>query len=1022
MVLGEATIRFSVLGPLEISDGDEQIAVRAAKQQVLLAVLLCEANTPVSAERLVDLLWAESAPKTAPENLRLYVYHLRRALGDPQRIDRRPGGYALTVHSGELDVHRFETLAREGEAALAAGDPSRAAAVLSEGLALWRGPAYAGLDEVELLRDEAARLEERRRAALEARIEADLALGRHRELVAELSSLVARHPLVEGLRGQLMLALYRTGRQAEALAVYRDGRRLLADELGLEPGAGLRHLEQAILTGDPSVGPAEAAIAVTTTPGAPVPRLLCADVTDFVGRDEQLDELDRLVPETAGRVPQTDGGAVAIVGTPGVGKTALAVHWAHRSSDRFPDGQLYLNLRGYSSGAPVEPVEALAVFLRALGVPAEQVPVEVDEAAGLYRSLLAGRRMLVLLDNACSPDQIRPLLPGAPGCFALITSRDRLSGLMARHGVGRLSLDVLGQSESQALLVRILGEERVSAEPSAAAALARACARLPLALRITAANLVDDPYRSIADEVKELTLGSPLAALEIAGDEDAAVRAAFDLSYTRLTGDAQRLFRLLGLVPGPDVTAPAAASLTGTPVGSVARLLGRLAGAHLIEQYAPGRYALHDLLRVYAAERAHQDDPAAERDAATTRLYEHYLGRADAAARLLYPEKLRLPFDGPVLEAFDDRDQALAWFDAESSTLVAAVTQPPPPVPGRWIWLLADIMRGYVSMRSHPEKWLAVASAGLAAAQAAGDVQAQAITHLSLAYLRTRQGDHAVAADHYGQTLRLSRQAGWLSGQAAALGTLGTTCWLAGRLGDAVSYLRESLALDQETGRFGGQATTLANLGLVCFEQGRLADARAHLAGSLVLTRQFSSRSAEAIVLGNLGVVLHGLGRTDEALDHLAQSVSAHREAGDHRREAEYLAHLASVHCDAGDLAKARELADTALTMATDSGEPRYEAMALNALAEIERRLGDHAGAGDHFRDALLRSRTAVNRYSEVEALIGIATTASHAMEHGAARMYSQLAISLAHLSGYRLLERRARAVAAEDSLTSLPA
>ncbi len=1019
----ETAIRFSVLGPLEISTDEGPVALRAAKQQALLAVLLCEANRPVSMERLIDLLWTASPPRTAQENLRLYVYHVRRALDGPDRIERRSPGYALTVHDGELDADRFEELARQGEAALAAGDPTLAAAVLAEGLALWRGPAYAGLGELDLLRDAAARLAERRRAVLEARIEADLALGRHREIVAELTGLVAEFPLVEGLRGQLMLALYRSGRQAEALGSYRDGRRLLADELGLEPGPELRRLEQAILTGDPSVGPAGRAPiqAANPAPGAPVPHLLCGDVTDFVGRGEQLAELDRLVAAPGAGTPASpdatascDAATVAIVGTPGVGKTALAVHWAHRSAERFPDGQLYLNLRGYSAGAPVEPVEALAVFLRALGVPAEQVPVDVDEAAGLYRTLLAGRRMLVLLDNACSADQVRPLLPGAPGCLAVITSRDRLSGLLARHGARRLSLDVLSQPESHALLTRILGPDRMAAEPDAATALARACAHLPLALRITAANLVDDPYRSIADEVSELTHGSPLTALEIAGDEDAAVRAAFDLSYARLTEDAQRLFRLLGLVPGPDLTAPAAARLTDAPAASVGRLLGRLAGAHLIEQHGPGRYAFHDLLRVYAAERAHQHESAPERAAAITRLYEHYLYRADAAARLLYPEKLRLPLPAGPAGDFDfaDREQALAWFDTESATLVAAVTEPPPQLPGRWAWLLADVMRGYVSLRSHPEKWLAVANAGLAAAQAADDAQAQAITHLSLAYLHTRQGGHAVAVDHYSRTLQLSKQAGWLSGQAAALGTLGTTCWLAGRLDEAVAYLHESLALDRETGRLGGQGATLANLGLVCFEQGRLEDAHAHLAESLALTRQHSSQTAVGIVSGNLGVVLQALGRLDEARSHLAESVSLHRAAADDRREAEYLAHLASVHCAAGELATARDLAETALTMAADSGEPRYEAMALNSLAEIERCLGEHARSGERHRDALLLARTAENRYSEVEALIGIAAAAVEAGDTGGARAYSQQAGTMARQSGYRLLEARARTVA----------
>jgi hypothetical protein len=392
---------------------------------------------------------------------------------------------------------------------------------------------------------------------------------------------------------------------------------------------------------------------------------LPADVTAFTGRRRQLEALDGLLESGA------DTTAVvisAIAGTAGVGKTGLAVHWAHRVRDRFPDGQLYVNLRGYAPTPPASPLEALAGVLRALGVAAEQVPVETEQAAGLYRTLLADKRMLVLLDNARDPDQVRPLLPGGPGSLVVVTSRHRLSGLVVKEGACRLTLDVLTPEEANQLLARLLGETRVHAEPAAAAELARACAHLPLALRIAAATLADRPQLSIAGYVAELGQGDRLGALAVDGDEQAAVRAAFDLSYAALAPGARRLFRLLGLVPGPEVTADAAAALTGTLPERAARLLDRLAAAHLIDQDTAGRFAFHDLLRLYAAERARHEDTGEERKAATRRLLDWYLHTVDAAARMLYPDKLRLPL--PLAEAprpatpFADHRGALAWCEA----------------------------------------------------------------------------------------------------------------------------------------------------------------------------------------------------------------------------------------------------------------------------------------------------------------------------------------------------------------------
>ncbi len=465
---------------------------------------------------------------------------------------------------------------------------------------------------------EAARLEEQRLAALEARIDADLACARHAVLIPELRKLVLDYPLRERLWGQLVLALYRSGRQADALSAYREIHQLLEAELGVEPGAALRRLHQRILSADAALdAPARSAPGARATP-APVPRQLSADVAGFTGRGEHLRRLGQLL----GGDGQGPAALViaAIVGTAGVGKTALAVHWAHQVAGRFADGQLYVDLRGVARRPPLPPAEALAQLLRALGVPAAQVPPELEEAAGTYRSLLAGRRVLVVLDNAASPDQVRPLLPGSPTCLVVVTSRNQLRGLVAKDDARLLTLDVLGRDEAAALVGRVIGDARVRAEPAATAELARLCAHLPLALRIAGANLADHPGQPIADYTAELAEGDRLAKLVVGGDEQTAVRSSLDLSYQRLAPPERRLFRLLGLVPGPDVSAAAAAALAGTTPERAELVLDRLALAHLLARRAPGRFAVHDLLRLYAIDRALREESEQEREVATRRL------------------------------------------------------------------------------------------------------------------------------------------------------------------------------------------------------------------------------------------------------------------------------------------------------------------------------------------------------------------------------------------------------------------
>lgn len=952
----------------------------------------------VSADRLVDELWGDHPPRTALNTIQGYVARLRKLLSDgPEtRLLTRDRGYLLELAEGELDSHVFERLVEAGQRSVAAGELSAGVTRLVEALALWRGPAMHDVPASPVVAAEVSRLEQRRLTALEARLGAELALGRHVETVDELQRLVAEYPLREQLRCHLMLAMYRCGRRAEALDVYRAGRAVLVAELGMEPGPELRELERAILADDRTLAGAAPARRVT-------PAQIPAGVAGFTGRQTLLRQLDGLLPSR--------GPAVAIVtitGTPGVGKTAAAVHWAHRVRDRFGDGQLYVNLRGYATGDPVRPIDALARFLHALGVPAEQVPTDVEEAAALYRSVLADRRMLVLLDNAHHPDQVRPLLPGAPGCLVLVTSRDALTGLVARDGARGLRLDVLSPAEARTLLEYLLGADRVHAEDEAVTELAELCAYLPLALRITAANLGE---HTVAEYCELLRAGNRLATLQVDGDEQAAVRAAFDLSYAALPDDARRLFRALGLVPGTDVTVEAAAALAGVDVPAAEHLLTRLAAAHLVDRHPGDRYGCHDLLRLYASERGEQEDAREERDDAVRRLYDWYLRTVDAAATLLYPQMRRLtlpPADSGEMPgtAFADNPQALAWLDAERHNLVAAVRHRPLPVVG----LLADGLRGYFWLRMYTVDWLAVANAGLAAAEASHDLTAQTGALLSLADANFRQGHYQQAIDFSTRALDTARRTGWTDGEAAALNNLGNLHNMAGRPGEAVEFHRTALALNQRIGRLPSQLNNLGNLGITYHHLGDLETAAARHNDALAISRKIGSPQAEAGKLSDLAAVLHDLGQFDEALSHLRLALSKQREVGDRGAEVEARNELAAVLRDTGELSTALAEAHAALTLARDIDYRHTEVDALNTLGTIHLRLGHQGTAVDHHQQALALARDTAHRYGETRALIGLAAARRDPVT-------SRQAVELAAKVGYRVLEGQARTVLAAVQL-----
>jgi DNA-binding SARP family transcriptional activator len=1023
---------YAILGALEVYDQGQQLPLRGSQQRTVLAVLLLNANRVVSTDRLVECLWNEHPPAAARSLLQGCVAQLRLALRNGRGPRGRPlvtraPGYCLEVLPDELDLDRFEQLvaaATRLEAARSRADSEQSAGLLDQALSLWRGPALDGV-VLDACQADVARLDERRLMVQEQRVDLELQLRRYASAVGELESLTRANPLRERFWAQLMLAQYGADRQADALASYERLRRTLVEELGVEPNAGVRNLHRAILSG---ADPAQLYRADGQTPhpdpeagaGPTGPRALPAQlppaVAAFTGRDAHLKHLDALLSNT------DDATALGVVsGTAGVGKTALAVHWGHRVREWFVDGQLYVNLHGYAPVAPMRPIEALAGFLQALGVSAEQIPVEPDQAAALYRTLLADKRMLVVLDNARSAEQVRPLLPGSPGCVVVVTGRDRLGGLVARDGARPLTLDVFDHHEAVTLLARVLGEQRVRAEPEESAELVDRCGRLPLALRIAAANLALHPHRRIADQVAGLAAGDRLSALEIEGDEASAVRVAFDLSYDVLTGPARLLFRRLGLAPTHDVTAPAAAALARSTVEEAARLLDRLARAHLVDQDDSGRFALHDLLRLYAAERARHEDSAEERDAATRRLFTWYLHTADAAARQLYPDAVRLPLAACGIAApvtgFADHAGALAWLDAELANLVATIQHAAEHGPRPVAWLLTDILRGYFMLRVPPVEWEATTQAGLSAAEADDTHQAQMAMCLSIAGFHQRQNRYDQAIEHFHRALTINRRVGWPEGESAALGNLGAVYLSSGRLRDAADQSARGLEVDRRIGWLSGQAVKLGNLGVANTERGQLEEAAAQLREALALFCELGSRHGEALGLGNLGAVLHQLGRYPEAIDHLTRAVALSHELGDRGTEADHHNVLAEIHRDAGRLSTALDLATVALARAVDVGERHYEADALNILGSVHLRRDEFGRAEDYHHHALDLARRTGTQSPEISALIGLAEARRCAGDPEQARSYAAQAVALGRSTEHRVLEGQALVALANATL-----
>ncbi|GAB3894142.1 BTAD domain-containing putative transcriptional regulator [Kibdelosporangium lantanae] len=863
-------VRFQLLGDLG------GVALGSGRLRVLLATLLLRANQTVSVDELVDRLWDAGAPPGARTTVQTYVMRLRRALGDPtgQLVRTRPGGYVITIAPDQLDLLEFrdlvETAARQ--------EPATAATTLRGALALWRGPALADVPSELLRQRDVPLLEEERLQALERRIELDLELGRHAEVVGELAGLTASHPYRERFRHQHMVSLFRGGRQAEALASYREIHARLAEDLGVVPGPELRELHEAILRNE-TTAPRPAPAPTPAPTVAPVPRQLPAAATAFTGRADDLAVLGGLATSI-----------VVIHGTAGIGKTSLAVYWSHQVADRFPDGQLYLDLRGFDlDQAPMDPGDALGRMLRALGVEAGRIPVDTDERTGMFRSTVAERSVLVLLDNAATVDQVRPLLAGSSTCLTMVTSRNQLAGLVAVDGAGLLPLDVLSRADSVRLLTALLGPERVSDSPADTEELARLCGDLPLALRLAAGNLLVRPKNSIASAVTDLRRGSRLAALAVPGDSRAAVRPAFELSYRALRPAEQELFRWLGLVPGPDFTVEAAAALLGRSTEDTSDLVAGLVAVSLAESHAHDRYRMHDLLRLYAR------DLCAEHDTSLPlrRLADWYVSRAESVADLLYPESRLL--QGPAGEPWPDGTDAWDWLEAELPNLVAVTEAAADWGMPAVAWRLTDALRGFFLARTqHLDAWHTTARAGVAAADSAGDDRIRAAMLITLGTVHWGLCDMGAYLDQTLAAAALAEQAGWTFGHAVALGNGGHACLGMGRLAQGVELMEQALEMRREQGDTPARlAAVLRITGQIHAHLGNLPTALEHFREALRLARELGAALNEMDALGGLSWVHWQLGDTVEAESVITEMLTLTRRHDAQYRESVCLRHLA---------------------------------------------------------------------------------------------------------------------------------
>jgi DNA-binding SARP family transcriptional activator len=919
-------VQVLVLGPLTVTVGAGAVPLGTPKQKATLALLVARANSVVPVDDVIAELWGERPPASALANARMYAANLRRALAagavpDAPKLTKRGTGYLLSIDPTQIDAGAFRELLRRARTSLGHGDRAGAADRFDRALGLWRGPALTDVPVGHALAGWCAAVHEERVRAVEDRADTQLAMGIVDRPTTDLRELLAAEPLRERAYALLIRARYLAGDVEGALATYDAARRQLIEHLGVEPGEELRRLQHLVLNRDESLAAPEqpATVGVIGQP-ATVPRQLPADVAEFVGRTEQLAALDAL----------QSGAVVAITGTAGVGKTALAIHWAHRVADRFPDGQLYVNLRGFHpDGTVLGPAEAVRGFLDGLGVPPDRVPSGLPAQTALYRSLLAGRRVLIILDNAWDADQVRALLPGTTGCMVVVTSRNSLTGLVAVEGARVVTLALPSTGEAVRLLARRVGERRVAAEPDAAAQIVAVCARLPIALVIAAAHAAthpDFPLAAMADELRDSR--GRLEALD-GGDSISDVRALFSWSYQALSPSAARLFRLLGLHPGGDVSRGAAASLAGVPVHEVRPLLAELTRQHLIAERAPGRYGFHDLLGAYAIDQALAVDSPAQRADAVRRVLDYYLHSAWLAARALNPHREQpvppAPLPGVVPDELGDRDTTIAWFTAEHPVVLAAVRLAATERLDEHAWHLARTLTTYLLRRGLLHDLIAAQEHAVAAAERLGEPTMLAHAYNDLAIGFARLGRFAEAQAHFTCSLDSYVAIGDLIGQAKAHGNLAEVLAEQGRYAEALEHGERSADRYVAAGQPERQGHALNMVGWCYARLGQYPQALAYCERALARFREEGDRYGEAHAWDSLGHTHHKSGRYRRAMWCYRKAVTLFRDCGDRFYEADSLAKLGDAHLAAGERNGARTAWEAAAEILDDLAHPMLE-------------------------------------------------------------------------------------------------
>ncbi len=948
-------MEFRLLGEVQLRSGGESLDLGTPRQQTVLAALAVDAGRPVRIETLVHRVWDDDPPVEARNVLYSHLSRIRQLLkranaitGKPARLARRHAGYVLEIDPDLVDLHRFTRLVVQG------GDPRRTdadrAAVLTEALGLWRGPPLAGLPGAWVAQVRSG-WHQRRAAAVVAWGEARLALGQATAVVSTLPDLIAEYPLAEPLEGLLMRALHAAGRDAEAIDRFGALRQRLADELGADPGAELRSLHAAILRGELPASDQAAQASPLATPAQLPP-----DVFAFTGRGEQLRRLDAIVSDDLADTPSDGRGAPMVVisaigGTGGIGKTWLALSWAHRNLHRFPDGQLFVDLHGFSpTGQPARPVDVLGGFLDALGVYRDRQPTDPDRRADLYRSLVADKRMLIVLDNAATTDQITPLLPGGHHCTVLITSRNHLHGLIARHSAHPIHLDVLTDTEAQTLLTTTLGPDHATADAPAIAELIELCGGFPLALGLIAAHAKGNPHLPLRDTVTELrTLG--LDALD-SEDPTASLPTVLSWSLHHLTDLQRTSFALLGIAPGPDTGLLAATHLAGLTERETHAVLRTLADTSLIDRTPGGRYGMHDLVRAYATTVA-ENLPAEVWETALRRILDFYTHTAHAADRLLNPHHDFARLDPPTPDVhphpLPDAPAALAWFDTEHTCLLAAQHIASTHHWHSTVWHLAWGLDTFHYRRGHRHDRLTVWQAATDAATHLPDPTPRTLAHRYLGYAHSYLGHHEDALDHLHRALTLAEHHHNPTHQAQTHHTLSSVWAQRGDDRKALDHARRALDLYRGLDHPARQAMALNTVGWYTARLGDYDTARDHCQAALTLHRQHRDPSGEASTLDSLGYIDHHSGHHTQAIGHYHHALTLLRDLGNIYQVATTLDRLGHPHIALGQTEQARTVWREALRLYRAQGRHDDAARVQHQLDNLDdgrRGAGEHRSAG----------------------------------------------------------------------------